>query len=115
MDNEKFQEQVLSRFEQISRKLEQNDKFQEHVLDRFEQVFEHLKLLSDSVDILAVNQERTQLDIATLKEDVTTLKEDVTNVRQSQVRIEQDHSRKITALFDFRDTQLKVNKTFSED
>lgn len=76
------------------------DKFQEQALIKFEQVFEQLKVLSDSVDTLSVNQEKMQLDI--------------TNIRHSQVRMEQDLNKKITALFDFRDSQLKVNKEYSE-
>ncbi|AGA67833.1 hypothetical protein Desdi_0284 [Desulfitobacterium dichloroeliminans LMG P-21439] len=98
--NDKFQEQALNRFEQISQKLNQNDKFQEQALIRFEQVFEQLKVLSDSLDTLSVNQEKMQLDI--------------TNIRHSQVRMEHDINKKITSLFDFRDSQLKANKEFAE-
>lgn len=91
MEDHKFQELVLSKFEQISNKLDQNDKIHE-------QIIHQLEILADSVDTLAVNQEQIQLDI--------------TNVRQSQTRLEQDLNKKITALFDFRESQIDITKNF---
>lgn len=89
MENEKFQELVLKKFEQIDKRFEQID-------GKFEQVFNQLNVLSQSMDLLAANQEQMQVDI--------------TYIRQNQMLLEQDHSKKISALFDFRDTQLDLNK-----
>ncbi|KTE90240.1 MULTISPECIES: hypothetical protein [Desulfitobacterium] len=78
-----------------------------------ELVIQQLSTLTKSIDTLAINQEVMQADINTMKADITDMKTDISNLKQSQVRMEEDLTRKITALFDSRELQKDVNQNVS--
>ncbi|SHN71957.1 hypothetical protein [Desulfitobacterium chlororespirans] len=85
-----------------------------------ELVIQQLSTLTKSIDTLAINQEVMQADINTMKTDINTMKTDIigmktdiSNLKQSQVRMEEDLTRKITALFDSRELQKDVNQNVS--
>ena len=52
-------------------------------------------------------------DIEVMKIDITDMKTDISNLKQSQARMEEDLTRKITALFDSRELQKDVNQNVS--
>lgn len=110
-----YLESKLERDAQLIRRVDKldNGQFQELVIQQ-------LSTLTKSIDTLAINQEIMQADINTMKADINTMKTDITdmksdisNLKQSQVRMEEDLTRKITALFDSRELQKDVNQNVS--
>ncbi|BAE84358.1 hypothetical protein SDC9_18726 [bioreactor metagenome] len=103
-----YLESNLERDAQLIRRVDKldNGQFQELVIQQ-------LSTLTKSIDTLAINQEVMQADINTMKADITDMKTDISNLKQSQVRMEEDLTRKITALFDSRELQKDVNQNVS--
>lgn len=110
-----YLESNLERDAQLIRRVDKldNGQFQELVIQQ-------LSTLTKSIDTLAINQEVMQADINTMKTDINTMKTDITDMKtdisslkQSQVRMEEDLTRKITALFDSRELQKDVNQNVS--
>jgi len=54
-------------------------------------------------------QNRMQTDLQDMKEKQNRMQTDLQDIKARQIRMEQDHGTKLSALFDFRETQMNVN------
>ena len=117
MDNEKFQGLVLEQLGSLGNRMDRFEKGQQQLVVGQQQLEQRQQQLENGQQQLENGQrsiwaclDTIVLNQSQMLQDIQTIISDVANIRQSQVRVEQNHSEKIKALFDFRDSQIETNK-----
>ncbi|MHB8124175.1 MAG: hypothetical protein ACYDEJ_00805 [Desulfitobacteriaceae bacterium] len=105
-----------------------NDRFQEVMLDQFAKLFKEFQGIKEDIsgikedisgvkeDISGVKEDISGVkeDISGVKEDISGVKEDISGVKELQLRMELKFNEQISALQDFRVSQVQFNQEIKD-